>query len=803
MRKTTLITTLGLTLAMACSQITPETANPGLVRQDFIASLGNDADTRTSLSGSNVLWDASGESIDIINQNGTIYTAGQTGVSDDRRTASFAGEVPESGNLYAVYPSGFCSGWSDGLIDVTLPSVQTPVADGFATHSSPTVAEIGSGGKLDMRNVCGMVGITVNCSNISSVCFSAKESNGGSLTGAARLQVTDGIPVVASASNGTGQVELKGSIQSGAQYWALVYPGTYTGLKMVFTDANGRTATFTKDATFTVNRSKARRISAFTITETDWDDYQPADGPFTLVTSPSELKSGDQVLIVYTDGKKALGALNSSGNFRDPVDITISGNTISSPGNATVLSLETGTSSGTWAFKDGTNYLASVSSGNYLKNSPDKTDNASWGVSIANGLATVQAKAGGSTYLSYNSTNPRFACYKNTDQKAVSLYRRGNSSAPATPTVTTQSATNVGMADATLNASFSGIPTNPDPTAAFFRWGTSSTALNGEVYDNQTLLDKSSGSFSASLTGLQEGTTYYFKAVMTLANGTDVEGEVMSFTTRSAQQSNAPGYLACYEVPAVEVSGSVTSGNETHGYKWYKYYTTNSKRAVATHTVQYNNKVIRNYTVMMDADKKSPVWCATAFNTGTWPDNNVGRTGSWKSDPAFPTSWQQTNDTGPYGKGHLIASNYRQTSGETNKQTFYLSNQAAQYQTRFNDGIWNTLEQKVANAAPSGRDTMYVVVGILYEGTTTVTDGIYIPSHFYKCIMKCSFDAGGSMTAATGCAYLFENREYSATNYSAYKTTIDAIEQRTGLDFFHNVPDDLENAAESVAGSPF
>ena len=137
-----------------------------------------------------------------------------------------------------------------------------------------------------------------------------------------------------------------------------------------------------------------------------------------------------------------------------------------------------------------------------------------------------------------------------------------------------------------------------------------------------------------------------------------------------------------------------------------------------------------------------------------------------------------------------------------NKQTFYLSNQAAQYQTRFNDGIWNTLEQKVAATAPSGRDTLYVVVGVLFEGNTTVTSGIYIPSHFYKCLMKCSFNANGVMTAATGCAYLFENKEYSGSNYNSYKTTIDAVEERAGFDFFHNVPDELEAAAESTAGSP-
>ena len=62
--------------------------------------------------------------------------------------------------------------------------------------------------------------------------------------------------------------------------------------------------------------------------------------------------------------------------------------------------------------------------------------------------------------------------------------------------------------------------------------------------------------------------------------------------------------------------------------------------------------------------------------------------------------------------------------------------------------------------------------------------------------MKCSFDDSGAMTAAKGCAYLFTNEAHSG-NYSQGITTIDAIEQRSGWDFFTNVPKELQDAAES------
>ena len=787
MRTTTLITFIGLTLALACNPIAPEVSEsePELVRREFTATLDSSTGTRTSLDGTHVLWDASGETIGIVNQNGSVYQASQTSVSDDRRKASFAGDVPESGNLYAVYPSDLCSGYSNGRMSITVPSVQTPVANGFATGTSPTVATINAGEALYMRNICGMVGFSVNCSGVKSILFSATESNGGAMTGAGELTYEGNDPVCTTqASAGACQVELKGDIEPGVQYWALVYPGTYTNLKIVFTDAGGRTATITSSKQLVLGRNRGSKFGQFTITDGDWDGGEPVIQTATLT---------------YSEASGSVGGYNNPQSYTNQYGTwTI----CAYKDNAMQINKGKVAYIGTPLF-DGiiqsvaiTLASGSNSSGNfYICSSPGDTN--------APSDSFTKACAGTETVIDVSSLGLCQLWIRSSFGVKISkiVITWLESGASQKPKVTTLAATDVATADATLNASFSGIPTNPDPTAAFFRWGTSASALANELYDNQTILNTSNGSFCASLTGLQESTTYYYQAVMTLANGTDVEGDVMSFTTRSSQQSNAPGHLACYEVPAVDVSGSVVSGNEKFGAKWYKYYTTNSRRAVATHTFKYNNRTLRNYTVMMDADKKSPVWCATAFNSNTWPRINSGRKGDWKLDPAFPESWQQENATGSYSRGHFIASNYCQTTDDQNKQTFYISNQAAQWQTGFNDGVWNQLENRVVSMIPSGSDTLYVVVGVLFEGSDNIKNGIHIPSHFYKCIMKCSFSSGGSMTSATGCAYLFENRAYS-DSYSNHKTTIDAIEERSGIDFFHNVPDDLEEAAENTAGSP-
>ena len=152
-------------------------------------------------------------------------------------------------------------------------------------------------------------------------------------------------------------------------------------------------------------------------------------GNFELVTDASTLKVGDEVLIVSinaADENVALG--ESNGNYRLPAGVTVSNDAISDPGEATVLTLEAGTSDGTFAFFDGSYYLSSPTTAkNYLLSElTSVNDNASWTIEISSGTTTVTAKAGSRTLLKYNSSSPRFSCYSS-GQTDVSIYRRSAS----------------------------------------------------------------------------------------------------------------------------------------------------------------------------------------------------------------------------------------------------------------------------------------------------------------------------------------------------------------------------------------
>ncbi len=388
---------------------------------------------------------------------------------------------------------------------------------------------------------------------------------------------------------------------------------------------------------------------------------------------------------------------------------------------------------------------------------------------------------------------------------------------PSLGTVTTGSASNLTSSSARVAASYSGVATGAhNPTEIYFKYGTSSNALNSTAYYNGAITT-SNGSFTVDLSGLQASTQYYYKVYMSVWDGSayqEISGSVQSFTTSAVStQTGWQTYLSDYGMPDVSGLGLslLQSGtNSARDDKWYSVNTSNSNRQIAIHTYSQgapNNAETLSYVVLYDQSKYAPLWTYHVMNSTYWPDNNVGRNEDWASDPAISLTQQtgldNANSVG-YSRGHLVASNYRQTTVAQNKQTFYYSNQAPQWQNGFNSGVWSTLEERVASSAvvPGGTTMMYVVTGVLYEGTTTTKPSgslnVPIPSHFYKCIMKCTFD-GSTITEAKGIAFVYTNESHTGSNYydSAFVTTIDAIETRAGFDFFAAVPAGVQNTAEA------
>ena len=168
----------------------------------------------------------------------------------------------------------------------------------------------------------------------------------------------------------------------------------------------------------------------------------------TLVKDVSTLKVGDEIVIAAIDADYALGT-NQKTNNREAVAVTKGGEKLTLNDSVQILTLANGTKDGTFAFYTGSGYLYAAgkskaqgesSNKNYLKTSPDLTDNASWTIEIAEGAATVVAQGeNGCNTLRYNNSSGLFSAYVS-GQKDIAIYKLETVPAPsnkvAAPTAT-------------------------------------------------------------------------------------------------------------------------------------------------------------------------------------------------------------------------------------------------------------------------------------------------------------------------------------------------------------------------------
>ena len=214
-----------------------------------------------------------------------------------------------------------------------------------------------------------------------------------------------------------------------------------------------------------------------------------------------------------------------------------------------------------------------------------------------------------------------------------------------------------------------------------------------------------------------------------------------------------------------------------------------------------------NYCIEWDISKKSQRWSAFRWdrsNSGGY----VAREDNFVEDYDIPEMYRTTSSHysgSGYTRGHILASADRWNSLEANRQTFLYSNMQPQLYS-FNGGIWATLEMKVRSWNNDAfRDTLYVVKGgtidqekniLEYARKNTVLQ-LLVPKYFYMAILCKNKNTTNSGYKAIG--FYLEHRSFyeDEKNVAPYIVSIDRLEELTGIDFFCNLPDQIENQVES------
>jgi endonuclease G, mitochondrial len=215
------------------------------------------------------------------------------------------------------------------------------------------------------------------------------------------------------------------------------------------------------------------------------------------------------------------------------------------------------------------------------------------------------------------------------------------------------------------------------------------------------------------------------------------------------------------------------------------------------------------YIVSYRTEAKVPEWTAYRLVKKDLVDRAT-RTDDFRADTELPagdraekTDYAQSG----FAQGHMSPADDFTRSLTAMSSTFLLSNMAPQHGS-LNSGKWRTLEgnaQSVARAL----DTCWILTGTIFDrsasrprtlGTKpngsqrTIGKGkVWVPTHYYKIIF--AHDADGSPLIW---AFMMPHRNAKLPGKVVdYAVSVDSIERLTNLDFFPQLPDDLENRLES------
>lgn len=224
---------------------------------------------------------------------------------------------------------------------------------------------------------------------------------------------------------------------------------------------------------------------------------------------------------------------------------------------------------------------------------------------------------------------------------------------------------------------------------------------------------------------------------------------------------------------------------------------------------KYDNGRV-NYAVEWDCDKKSQRWSCYQMHkgyTGSYSrvvdgylnDPSLNKDDYWETDYIYGSGYEH---------GHICPNADRKYSYMANYQTFYMTNMQPQYH-KFNgytssgadkgEGLWVRMEGKVRDWTPaSTNDTLYVCKGGTIDNEDQIIGRIkgklIIPKYFFMaCLMKNSM----GYRAIGFWAEQQSNEWHDDEPLSTYVVTIDKLEELTGIDFFCNLPDNIENEVES------
>lgn len=231
-------------------------------------------------------------------------------------------------------------------------------------------------------------------------------------------------------------------------------------------------------------------------------------------------------------------------------------------------------------------------------------------------------------------------------------------------------------------------------------------------------------------------------------------------------------------------SDNETTGNDRLGMELaIPQFTKSTKSQVIEHI---------GYTVSYNEQRRNPNWVAYEL-TAAEVDGTEPRGSKFIPDPDAKGRQAVDDDyrNSGWDRGHLAPAADMKWSKQAMDESFYLSNISPQ-NGNLNRGVWKSIEELTRDNAQRYGEIL-VVTGPVFtdkKGLGYIGENrVLIPNAFYKVLL--AYDNG-----YTGIGFYCENAA-GKKKLSTYARSIDEIEDITGIDFFHLLPDEIERIAEA------
>lgn len=234
-----------------------------------------------------------------------------------------------------------------------------------------------------------------------------------------------------------------------------------------------------------------------------------------------------------------------------------------------------------------------------------------------------------------------------------------------------------------------------------------------------------------------------------------------------------------------------------------------------------SNYLMKKSTYALSYSEKlhTPLWVAWHLSYSDL--GKKGRSNNFRSDTTLPSRYYKVTpkdyNFSRYGfdRGHLCPSGDRTRNIDENSETFLMTNMTPQ-SARCNRGVWKDFEEYCRSLVKSGYE-LYIVAGPYGSGGTsskgtfssidaTSNEGgvvkINVPSHCWKVALVLrdgDDDYFRADTSARTIAVFIPNNDkvLAKAHWQSFLVTVDEVEAKTGLDFFSELEDEAERAAES------